>query len=225
MPTSLRGISSLRRLPHHDCANAVGAAVAQISGEIDTIVDVSLRTVKDCQNEAEASAIQCAIDAGATKETVSIIQSEVLPITYITNRCRIIVKAAGEWGGEGHVTQPFEVTEDLAFNASRAPRTTKLPEDLNWSADKIKGYRPRVSDGVWTISELDLEFLSIGTCILGCGGSGHDDYGFLVGREILRLGKVIRVIDAESLADEAIIGWGGFMGALEPVLERLTGNE
>ena len=86
-------------------------------------------------------------------------------------------------------------------------------------------YRPRVSDGVWTLSELDLECLSIGTCILGCGGSGHDDYGFLVGREILRSGKVMRVVDAESLVDDAIIGWGGFLGALEPVMERLTGNE
>lgn len=84
---------------------------------------------------------------------------------------------------------------------------------------------PNVSNGVWTISEFDLECLSIGTCIQACGGSGHDDYGFLIGREKLRAGKVVRIIDIDSLTDDAVVGWGDLMGALEPLLERLTGDE
>ena len=37
VPDRLAGISEVVRVPHGDCANAVGAAIAQISGETDQV--------------------------------------------------------------------------------------------------------------------------------------------------------------------------------------------
>ena len=37
VPDRLAGISEVVRVPHGDCANAVGAATAQISGETDQV--------------------------------------------------------------------------------------------------------------------------------------------------------------------------------------------
>ena len=37
VPDRLAGISEVIRVPHGDCANAVGAAIAQVSGETDQV--------------------------------------------------------------------------------------------------------------------------------------------------------------------------------------------
>src|SRR6185437_11281385 len=37
VPERLAGVSEIIRVPHGDCANAVGAAIAQVSGEADQV--------------------------------------------------------------------------------------------------------------------------------------------------------------------------------------------
>ena len=37
VPDQLDGVSQVMRVVHGDCANAVGAAIAQVSGEVDQI--------------------------------------------------------------------------------------------------------------------------------------------------------------------------------------------
>jgi hypothetical protein len=59
----LAGISEVIRVPHGDCANAVGAATAQISGETDQVNRDLSRA--DAIAAAEAQAVARATEAGA----------------------------------------------------------------------------------------------------------------------------------------------------------------
>jgi len=71
VPDRLAGISEVVRVPHGDCANgdcanAVGAATAQISGETDQVYRDLSRA--DAITAAEAQAIARATEAGARAE-------------------------------------------------------------------------------------------------------------------------------------------------------------
>jgi N-methylhydantoinase A/oxoprolinase/acetone carboxylase beta subunit len=81
-------------------ANAVGAAIAQISGETDRVFSlVDGRTRESALAEAEAEAREKAIAAGAQAETLEVIEREDMPLAYLPgNATRIHVKVVGEMG-------------------------------------------------------------------------------------------------------------------------------
>ena len=81
-------------------ANAVGAAIAQISGEVDRIFALENRSREECLEEAEAEARSGAIAAGAMESTLSVIEREDVPLAYLPgNATRIHVKVVGEMEG------------------------------------------------------------------------------------------------------------------------------
>jgi N-methylhydantoinase A/oxoprolinase/acetone carboxylase beta subunit len=82
-------------------ANAVGAAIAQISGETDRVFSlIDGRTRESALAEAEAEAREKAIAAGAMAETLEVIEREDTPLAYLPgNATRIHVKVVGEMGG------------------------------------------------------------------------------------------------------------------------------
>jgi N-methylhydantoinase A/oxoprolinase/acetone carboxylase beta subunit len=81
-------------------ANAVGAAIAQISGETDRVFSlVDGRTRESALAEAEAEAREKAIAAGAIAATLEVIEREDMPLAYLPgNATRIHVKVVGEMG-------------------------------------------------------------------------------------------------------------------------------
>lgn len=94
---SLPGASELQRPDHHAVANAIGAAIAQIGGEVDHIVSLDNRTREQALEEAKAEATEKAIAAGARRESVEIVDVEEVPLAYLPgNATRIRVKAVGE---------------------------------------------------------------------------------------------------------------------------------
>lgn len=229
-PENLAGVSKVYRFPYYECANAVGAAVAQVAGCIDAVQTMEDgRSMDDERINMEAKAIALAISNGADPSTVTIIESESLPIAYSTGRCRFVVKAAGDWIGISATfdsTNDFDGTSDEMVEDSDFRSVAKSSKtDVIWEAGDILQYRPEVINGEWWINELDLDFLAIGTYILGCGGGGDPQICRLALKNILRGGSRIRVVDLSSLAPDDLIGWGGHMGSPEVGSERLLGNE
>lgn len=83
--------------PHFSCANAVGAAIAQISGEVDRIYMLSGMSREEALRDAKQKATDAAVDAGAKADTVVIVDVEDVPLAYIPgNATRVRVKAVGE---------------------------------------------------------------------------------------------------------------------------------
>ena len=82
---------------HFACANAVGAAIAQISGEVDRIYMLGKSTREEALNDAKRKATDAAIAAGALADSVTIVDVEDVPLAYIPgNATRVRVKAVGD---------------------------------------------------------------------------------------------------------------------------------
>jgi N-methylhydantoinase A/oxoprolinase/acetone carboxylase beta subunit len=80
-------------------ANAVGAAIAQISGEVDRVYALEGRSREACLAEAEAEARASAVAAGADEATLGVVEREDVPLAYLPgNATRIHVKVVGEMG-------------------------------------------------------------------------------------------------------------------------------
>jgi N-methylhydantoinase A/oxoprolinase/acetone carboxylase beta subunit len=94
VPERLPGISEIVRVPHGDCANAVGAAIAQVSGEADQVFrDLSRdQAIAAARGIAEDRAVQ----AGAERGTLKTVDVEDMPIAYLPgNALRVRVRVAG----------------------------------------------------------------------------------------------------------------------------------
>jgi hypothetical protein len=82
------------RVPHGDCANAVGAAIAQVSGEADQVFRDLTRdeAIAAARGIAEDRAVQ----AGAARDSLKTVDVEDMPIAYLPgNALRVRVRVAG----------------------------------------------------------------------------------------------------------------------------------
>ena len=95
VPDRLAGVSEVIRVAHGDCANAVGAAIAQISGETDQVYREMTRD--DAIAAAEAQAIERAVAAGADRASLQTVDVEDMPLAYLPgNALRVRVRVAGD---------------------------------------------------------------------------------------------------------------------------------
>ncbi len=86
-------------------ANAIGAAIAQVAGEVDRIVSLEGSSREEVLELAKAEAIEKAITAGAIHETIDIVEIEEVPIAYLPgNATRLRVKAVGDLA----ISAPFK---------------------------------------------------------------------------------------------------------------------
>ena len=95
VPDRLAGISRVLQVPHGSCANAVGAAIAQISGETDRIYHDLSR--EEAIAAAEAQATERAVAAGADRSSLQTVDIEDMPLAYLPGSAlRVRVRVAGE---------------------------------------------------------------------------------------------------------------------------------
>jgi N-methylhydantoinase A/oxoprolinase/acetone carboxylase beta subunit len=100
IPDQLPGVSEVLRPDHFDAANAIGAAIASVSGQVDRIFQFGPGGRKAALDEASAEARDHAVAAGADPATVEIVELEEIPLAYLTSPAvRIRAKAAGALGG------------------------------------------------------------------------------------------------------------------------------
>jgi N-methylhydantoinase A/oxoprolinase/acetone carboxylase beta subunit len=95
VPPRLAGVSEVLNVPHQAVANAVGAAIAQVSGEVDQIFQDLSRD--EAIARARRAAEDKAVAAGADRATVSVVEVEDLPLSYLPgNSLRTRVRVVGE---------------------------------------------------------------------------------------------------------------------------------
>ncbi|KAI4844819.1 DUF917-domain-containing protein [Aureobasidium sp. EXF-8846] len=251
-PDELIGASRVIKPEYSGVANAIGAAIARVSAVIDTVKSTELKNVADLVEEISKEAIQRAVESGAAKETVKIVEVETLPLPvsttwddteyrinrtmqYIANKSRFIVRAAGEFD-YSRANEMKAATEEVLSGDNdmdvyeKSGSKPQKSSDSNKSRDTVEpvdiaAYRPKVTDRVWYVSETDLEWMSIGCYILGTGGGGSPYSHMLRMRSILRDGGVIRVINPHDLKDDDQVGCGGGAGSPTVGIEKLPGDE
>lgn len=81
-------------------ANAVGAAIGQISGEVDRIYSLTSISRDEALAEARTEATQKAIAAGAKPDSIELLDQEDVPLAYLPgNATRIRLKVVGDLDG------------------------------------------------------------------------------------------------------------------------------
>jgi len=95
-PDELAGVSRVHKPEHFEVANAVGAAIAQVSGTVDRVFSLADRSREDALEEARKTAFEEAVRAGAHEDSLEVVEIEEVPLAYLPgNAVRIKVKAAG----------------------------------------------------------------------------------------------------------------------------------
>jgi N-methylhydantoinase A/oxoprolinase/acetone carboxylase beta subunit len=103
VPDELPGVSEVIRPPDFDVANAIGAAIAPVSGHADRICPNRPDRRDAAVADACAAAVARAVHAGADPDAVKIVEVEQVPLTYLLDPAvRIRVKAAGPLALDRH---------------------------------------------------------------------------------------------------------------------------
>jgi N-methylhydantoinase A/oxoprolinase/acetone carboxylase beta subunit len=93
----LEGASHVVRPDHFGVANAIGAAIAQVGGEVERVFALEKLSRDEAIEEAKSEAIEKAVSAGAVRSTIRIVEIEEVGLAYLPgNATRIKVKAVGE---------------------------------------------------------------------------------------------------------------------------------
>ncbi|MGI4896554.1 MAG: hydantoinase/oxoprolinase N-terminal domain-containing protein, partial [Janthinobacterium lividum] len=97
LPDSLAGTGEVLRPENFAVANAIGAAIAQVGGEVDRVFAVEPGRRGDVLEAARAEAVERAVAAGAIPSSVEVLEVDEVPLPYLPGGAtRIRVKAVGD---------------------------------------------------------------------------------------------------------------------------------
>ena len=93
----LPGVGEIIRPDNFAVANAIGAAIAQVGGEVDRIYSLDDLGRRQALDSARSEAVSRAVVAGADPATVGVVDIEEVPLPYLpSNAVRIRMKAVGD---------------------------------------------------------------------------------------------------------------------------------
>ncbi|AZU60141.1 hydantoinase/oxoprolinase N-terminal domain-containing protein [Neobacillus mesonae] len=96
IPNSIPGVSNIIKAENGDVANAIGASIAQISGQYEQIYIYSREPREESLKDAQAKAVKQAVLAGALSDTIELVEVEETPLAYHPeNATRLRVKVVG----------------------------------------------------------------------------------------------------------------------------------
>ncbi|MGH3705764.1 MAG: hydantoinase/oxoprolinase family protein, partial [Agromyces sp.] len=97
LPEALPLFGGVHRPENYAVANAIGASIAQVGGEIDKVYAIEPGRREEALAAVRAEAVDKAIAAGASPRSVAIVDFDEVPIPYLPgNATRIRVKAVGD---------------------------------------------------------------------------------------------------------------------------------
>lgn len=97
VPDSIRGVSNITKPENGNVANAIGASIAQISGQYEQIYIYSREPREDSLKDAQEKAVKQAVLAGAISKTIELVEVEETPLAYHPeNATRLRVKVVGK---------------------------------------------------------------------------------------------------------------------------------
>ncbi|CRK24230.1 hypothetical protein BN1723_013214 [Verticillium longisporum] len=230
----LDGVDKCIHPVHQGAANAVGAAIGRISGEVDVIEILQDRDEKEVVAAACQKAIDQAISKGAAAEDVSVVEINKIPLQYVDNGAmRIQIRAVGKLA----VPKDGTLANSVVYAASdeeeeEQSAKTNIPDALESTfRPSIKvdldTYRPEVRNDAWYVSEVDLELIATGCGVLGTGGGGPTHHEFLKSLDTLRKSEPgrLRIISPKSVKDDDLICFGSWYGSPSVINERIASGD
>lgn len=180
------------------------------------------KTIEQEIEDAKSLATEKCVAAGGKRETVEVVEVEIVPISYVTNGAtQLYVRVIGELA-EGY-EETFETPESFIQGETfqKSDLLSAIPNGLSdihkgSSYDIIENidlesYRPRIEGDFWYLSELDLQFLSDGTGILGVGSCGEPYPTYLALLEVLRNGGDLTIRRHDTFPHDGVVLTAGYM--------------
>ena len=97
LPEKISGAATVLKPEHFGCANAIGSAISKVSGTYEKLMNYDELPREQSLEKAKKEAIELAVEAGAMRDTVEIIEMEDVPLAYYPgNTNRVKIKAAGD---------------------------------------------------------------------------------------------------------------------------------
>lgn len=99
IPESLTGAARIIRPPHAHVANAVGAAIAQVGGQVEQVVNYDSVPRVTAMERIRAEARSRVIAAGGDPDTVDVVEVEEVFLSYLPGRtAQVRVRAVADLG-------------------------------------------------------------------------------------------------------------------------------
>ncbi|GMF74040.1 unnamed protein product [[Candida] boidinii] len=230
---------------------AIGAAIGKVSAETHTIKKLqpgaSSQDKELVIESLKKSAHKAVMEKGALEETVEIVDVVCDPIPYVNDTYQFAVKVIGDVDYK-QIKTVFKNKKSSDLFSSSPENSGKLivhneiikDSDFKEENDLIKSetevkysqYKPKInSKNEWILSDIDLDFIRIGTYILGCGGGGTPYPQYLQAKNLLKQGKEIKVVDLKNIFNyieegkEGDIISVGHAGSPTVTSEQLHSNE
>ncbi|KAI1842473.1 hypothetical protein JX266_011368 [Neoarthrinium moseri] len=232
---TLEGARVVVRPEFFQVANAIGAAIAKVSGSVDrVVVPGPQQSAESAIEDAKREAIETCYLAGGLRESAEIVDLEIIPETYSFNGAfRLVIRAVSDVDGtrKGVVTSvkaPMsenmfdtvpDLVEDTGFNYEA------MGEDQTSTSEDITAYVPHIENDTWTLTETDVELLVDGTGVLGVGCMGEATNYLLALKEAIRRGRKVQVIPLRGIKEDDVICPTCWIGSPTAFFERIPGNE
>ncbi|KIN05893.1 hypothetical protein OIDMADRAFT_176029 [Oidiodendron maius Zn] len=230
----INGVGQVIRPNYFAVANAVGAAIGKISGAIEKMFIPGVRSLDEEIEDAKVLATEKCVTAGGKRGTIEVVEVEAVPISYVTNGAtQLYVRVIGDLAEDyEEIREPAEIPprgeallkSDLVSTIPNSLTDTHKGSsyDITENID-LKYYRPRIEGDLWYLSEIDIQFLSDGTGILGVGSCGEPYPTYLALLQVLRNGGDLTIRRQDTFPDDGVVLVAGYMGAPSVYTERIPG--
>jgi N-methylhydantoinase A/oxoprolinase/acetone carboxylase beta subunit len=93
---SFHGASNVLRPSNAEVANAIGAAISQVGGQVEKVYSLTDMSRDEAIDLAKDEAKRKAVEAGGDPKSIEIVDIEEIPLTYLpSNALRVKIKAVG----------------------------------------------------------------------------------------------------------------------------------
>lgn len=165
--------------------------------------------------DGKRQAIAMCEQAGGDPSDVEVVELETIPEPYaMDGTFRLVVRVVSSIKDVAALGRNHTETEDTDYDHDSSFKTTGhlLDGESTYSESRAQhsqldmdGYRPDIRNGIWTVSETDIELLIAGTGVLGVGCIGEATNQLLSLKACLREGRKIRIVSCSSVQGDDVI--------------------
>lgn len=209
-----KGISTIIRPEHYQVANAIGAAIAKVSGRVDRVVVPEQQNFESAVEVGKQDAIRLCYASGGRLEAAEIVDLEIIPETYSFNGAfRLVARAVSDFDDtridvtvnddEPLDTEAFKTITTAADCQEHDQAVLEAEPDAVYK--DITTYSPSINNDLWTLTETDIDLLVDGTGVLGVGCMGEATNYLLALKETIRVGQKVQIAPLSTIKDDDVI--------------------
>ena len=223
------GCSAVYLPDNFDVANAMGACISQVAVEVDTVVHIPEATDGSPEPETTVQTMRTVLETklatlGATKP-YRLVRQDTKAIQYIANNAmRVVLKIVADRGESEPEMDNTMPQFSSSTSSTTPPQCTPIPTEPTVHYANLQ---KNVENGLWVLCPADIECLSIGAGILGCGGGGSTYSSRLkVLHQLAEHPGSMKVAPLSSLNETASVTAIAFIGSPSALLETMgSGKE